>query len=164
MTRQPVGLFLCQMETEIGGLRIFGDAMEITAVEFADGQAAPAETAAVPDVLLECRQQIEEYFAGRRRHFSLPLSTAGTAFQRQVWRQLQAIPFGQIRSYGWLAREIGRPRSARAVGAANHANPLAIVVPCHRVVGADGQLVGYGGGLWRKEWLLAHEKRVLDNG
>ncbi|HVS01597.1 MAG TPA: methylated-DNA--[protein]-cysteine S-methyltransferase [Thermoanaerobaculia bacterium] len=107
------------------------------------------------------RRQLEEYFAGRRRAFDLPLAPRGTAFQRATWEQLSRIPWGGAISYGELARRIGRPRGSRAVGQANGANPIPVVVPCHRVVAGDGTLGGYGGGLERKRWLLAHEGVAL---
>ena len=103
-----------------------------------------------------CRQ-LDEYFAGRRRRFELPLAPRGTAFQLAVWQALQQIPFGQTRCYGALAEAIGRPRAVRAVGAANGANPIAIIIPCHRVIGRDGSLTGYAGGLARKALLLQLE-------
>lgn len=106
------------------------------------------------------RAQLGEYFAGARRAFELPLSGRGTQAQRAVWRALADIPFGEVQSYAELARAVGAPRSARAVGAANARNPLSIVVPCHRVIGSDGSLTGYAGGLEAKRWLLAHEARV----
>lgn len=104
------------------------------------------------------RRQLDEYFAGRRRAFELALAPRGTAFQRAVWRQLVAIPFGATTSYGALARALGCPTAARAVGAANGQNPISIVVPCHRVIGKDGALRGYAGGEPRKRWLLDHER------
>lgn len=104
--------------------------------------------------------QLEAYFAGELRTFDLPLRPVGTAFQHDVWRALRTIPFGQTRTYGELAEAIGRPTAVRAVGAANGQNPIPIVIPCHRVVGAHGSLTGYGGGLWRKDWLLRHEGAV----
>jgi len=103
--------------------------------------------------------QLEQYFSGDRTSFSLPLDLAGSDFQRQVWGALSTIPYGETRSYAEIARAVGQPRAARAVGLANHQNPVAIIVPCHRVVGAGGALVGYGGGLQRKRWLLDHEAR-----
>ncbi len=102
--------------------------------------------------------QLAAYFAGDRQTFDLELAPTGTAFQLQVWQALRDIPYGQTRSYGELAAEIGRPGASRAVGAANGNNPLSIVVPCHRVIGADGSLTGFGGGLPRKQWLLAMER------
>lgn len=103
-----------------------------------------------------CRQ-LDDYFAGRRRHFELRLAPQGTAFQQAVWQALQTIPFGQTSSYSALAERIGRPRAVRAVGAANGANPIAVVIPCHRVIGHDGSLTGYAGGLARKALLLKLE-------
>jgi len=105
--------------------------------------------------------QLRAFFAGELRTFELPLRMAGTPFQRLVWEGLLGIPFGATLSYAELARRIGRPGASRAVGAANGRNPISIVVPCHRVIGANGTLTGYGGGLDRKEWLLRHEARVL---
>jgi methylated-DNA-[protein]-cysteine S-methyltransferase len=101
--------------------------------------------------------QLAEYFAGERAEFDVPLAMAGTPFQREVWAQLREIPFGVTVSYGELADRLGRPKSARAVGLANGRNPISIIVPCHRVIGADGSLTGYGWGVDRKEWLLRHE-------
>lgn len=103
-------------------------------------------------------RQLEEYFAGKRKQFDLPLSLRGTEFQRQVWAALRDIPYGETRSYGQIAQAVGRPKAVRAVGMANHRNPISIIVPCHRVVGADGSLTGYGGGLENKKFLLALER------
>ena len=103
-------------------------------------------------------QQIGEYFAGTRREFTLPLHAPGTAFQQRVWQALREIPFGEIRSYGEIAASIQEPKAVRAVGTANGMNRIAIMIPCHRVIGASGALTGYGGGLWRKDWLLKHEQ------
>lgn len=108
-------------------------------------------------VLLAARTQLEEYFAGTRHEFELPLDPVGTAFQRSVWDVLRTIPFGRTLTYGEQARRLGDPNKARAVGAANGKNPLSIVVPCHRVVGANGSLTGFAGGLTAKAWLLDHE-------
>jgi O-6-methylguanine DNA methyltransferase len=107
------------------------------------------------------KQQLGEYFAGARREFSVPLAPQGTDFERRVWDYLQKIPFGQTRSYGQQARAISKPSASRAVGAANGRNDISILIPCHRVIGASGSLVGYGGGLERKKWLLNHERQVL---
>jgi O-6-methylguanine DNA methyltransferase len=106
------------------------------------------------------RRELEAYFAGRLRKFMMPLDLRGTPFQLKVWRALRGIPYGQTRSYSDIARKVGRPRAFRAVGQANHRNPMAIVVPCHRVVAADGSLGGYGGGLKMKQFLLDLEKRT----
>jgi len=107
----------------------------------------------------DVREQLAEYFAGTRTAFELPLRLVGTAFQRRVWTALCDIPCGETRSYGELAATIGTPTASRAVGAANGQNPIAVVVPCHRVIGANGSLTGYGGGLPAKRWLLEHEAR-----
>lgn len=117
--------------------------------------AAAAPLAAAP--LAAAARQLAEYFAGSRREFDLALRLDGTVFQTRVWRELTKIPYGSTWSYGDLARRIGKPSASRAVGLANGRNPISIVVPCHRVIGADGSLTGYGGGLPRKRWLLAHE-------
>lgn len=109
-------------------------------------------------VLVEAERQLDEYFAGRRTRFSLKLAPSGTAFQHDVWEALLTIPFGETRSYGQIARQIGRPRAVRAVGAANGRNPLSIVAPCHRVIGASGALTGFAGGLEVKARLLAMER------
>ena len=110
-------------------------------------------------VLDQAERQLADYFAGRLTEFDLPLELHGTTFQQLVWAELQRIPCGERISYGELARRVGRPGSARAVGLANGRNPVSIIVPCHRVVGSDGTLTGYGGGLDRKAWLLDHEAR-----
>lgn len=109
-------------------------------------------------VLAKTRAQLADYFAGERRHFDLPLDPVGTEFQKSVWAALIAIPYGETRSYAALAAAIGRPGASRAVGAANGRNPLSIVAPCHRVIGANGTLTGFAGGLAVKQWLLAHER------
>jgi methylated-DNA-[protein]-cysteine S-methyltransferase len=114
--------------------------------------------AAAAPVLTVAARQLAEYFAGARHVFDLALAPVGTPFQRLVWRALAAIPFGETRAYGEIARAIGRSAASRAVGAANGKNPFAIVVPCHRVIGASGELTGYAGGMAAKRWLLAHER------
>ncbi|HET8952080.1 MAG TPA: methylated-DNA--[protein]-cysteine S-methyltransferase [Solirubrobacteraceae bacterium] len=114
-----------------------------------------------PDALAEPARQLAEYFAGERQVFELELEPAGTAFQRAVWDLLLEIPYGETTTYGALAATLGDPRKVRAVGLANGRNPISIIVPCHRVIGADGSLVGYGGGLERKRTLLAHEAEVV---
>jgi len=113
----------------------------------------------VPDPVLVCLRQLDEYFQGVRGTFSVKLDLRGTDFQMKIWRLLLDIPYGRTASYRRIAAAAGNARATRAVGGANHRNPVSIIVPCHRVVGSDGRLTGYGGGLWRKEWLLAHERR-----
>lgn len=141
-----------------------GRAASVAAPGAASRAAAGAASAAPgPDgtaarrILAATRRQLEEYFAGRRTSFDLPLAPQGTSFQLRVWEELRRIPYGQTISYGELARRVGLPRAARAVGAANGANPLPIVVPCHRVIGANGTLTGFGGGIEAKAELLAIE-------
>ncbi|MCW2542242.1 MAG: methylated-DNA--protein-cysteine S-methyltransferase [Frankiales bacterium] len=116
------------------------------------------------DAFDDVRGQLGEYFAGDRRDFDLPLSARGTAFQQQVWAALLAIPYGRTTSYGRMAASISSPNASRAVGLANGQNPISIIVPCHRVVGANGSLTGYGGGLDAKRWLLTHEVRYTQSG
>ena len=123
--------------------------------------AAGEEMDAAP-VLLQAERELEEYFAGRRTAFSVPLSMHGTPFQMEAWAALRTIPYGETRSYATLAAQIGRPRACRAVGMANHVNPLPIFVPCHRVVGADGRLTGYAGGLDVKKYLLKLEGAYVE--
>ena len=106
----------------------------------------------------ECVKQIDEYFKGTRKDFFLNLEPKGTDFQKSVWRQLGKIPYGKTASYGQIAGAIGKPNAHRAVGSANGKNPIAVVIPCHRVIGSDGSLTGYGGGLWRKRWLIGFER------
>lgn len=112
-------------------------------------------------LLAEVHRQLTEYFAGNRREFDLPLVSCGTTFQRSVWSELKKIPYGQTISYGELARRIGNSKAARAVGRANNKNPIAIVVPCHRVIGSGGALVGYAAGIDKKQFLLELERRVV---
>jgi methylated-DNA-[protein]-cysteine S-methyltransferase len=121
------------------------------------GAAAPSSARAV---LAQAAAQLAEYFAGARRELDVPLAPRGTAFQRLVWAQLARIPYGETRSYGELARALGRPAASRAVGAANGRNPISIFLPCHRVIASSGELTGYAGGLPAKAWLLAHEARA----
>ncbi|WP_409484604.1 methylated-DNA--[protein]-cysteine S-methyltransferase [Arsenicicoccus dermatophilus] len=151
------------VDSPVGPLTVIADGDALIAIYFADHGRTPVVAEHGPrrdedPLLARARTQLGEYFAGRRQDFDLPLAPPGDAFQQRVWRALRAIPYGQTRSYGALAAQLGQPGAAQAVGHANGANPLSIVVPCHRVVGADGSLTGYAGGLARKRWLLAHEE------
>jgi methylated-DNA-[protein]-cysteine S-methyltransferase len=140
----------------------------LTLVSTSNGLAAVRFGAAKPDVKCIADEnanrtfirQIEEYFEGDREQFDLPLDVQGTPFQMSVWRELQRIPYGETRSYGEIAANIGRPGAARAVGMANHDNPVAVIIPCHRVIGRNGSLTGYAGGLQLKQKLLALEQRT----
>ncbi len=150
-----------QMESPVGPLLLAGDGRKLELISF---QAGPHARRAPPTWLASARPfrpvlaQLEEYFAGARREFDLPLAPRGSPFQRAVWQALTRIPYGETVSYGELARRIGHPQASRAVGLANRTNPLPIVVPCHRVIGADGSLTGFGGGLEIKRRLLALER------
>lgn len=133
----------------------------LVAADWVTDCSAPATGASGPHPVLDrAERELREYFAGQRRCFETPILPTGTAFERLVWKALQTIAYGSTRSYFGIARQIGRPRAARAVGAANAKNPLALFVPCHRVVGSDGALTGYAGGIERKRWLLLHESSV----
>jgi methylated-DNA-[protein]-cysteine S-methyltransferase len=151
------------LESPVGELLASADAAgRITGLHF-DGHRTPTpDPRWVRDeqALAPLRRQLEEYFAGERREFELELAPNGTPFQLSVWRALRAIPYGETASYGEVADAVGQPGAARAVGGANNRNPIAIVVPCHRVIGASGSLTGYGGGLPRKQQLLALESGV----
>jgi len=154
----------CMIDSPIGRLTLTSDGAALTGVYMASpGKPPPRNVDWVMDPttapLPEAVRQLREYFAGERREFDLPLRFSGTEFQNRVWRKLTTIPFGETWSYGQLAKRLDNPGAQRAVGLANGKNPIAIVVPCHRVIGADGSLTGFGGGLPRKEWLLAHEGR-----
>ena len=150
-------------KTPIGTLLLAGRDGALTRIGFERGGEPDSPQAgwAQDDAQFgEVRVQLREYFAGSRRDFDLPLLPEGTSFQQDVWRLLREIPYGETRSYGWLANAIGRPSASRAVGAANGANPIPLVIPCHRVIGASGSLTGFGGGLPVKKFLLELEQRV----
>lgn len=151
--------FLAYLTTPLGVIGIAGSRAGVSAVSFVD--TAQVTSAGAPDCVEDCRQQLAEYFSGDRTAFSVRLSPKATAFQGRVWRQLTAVGFGKTCSYRDLATAVGNPAAVRAVGRANSANPVNIIIPCHRVIGADGSLTGYGGGLWRKQWLLDHERTIL---
>lgn len=149
----------CLHDSPLGPLLLAGDSAGLRQLDFVTEVPAPADHWQLrPQPFSGLRQQLDHYFAGQRRSFDWPLAPAGTAFQQQVWQALLAIPYGQTRSYGQQAAAIGRPRAVRAVGAANGANPIAILIPCHRVIGSNGQLTGYVGGLPLKAALLALEQ------
>jgi methylated-DNA-[protein]-cysteine S-methyltransferase len=157
-----------EMESPVGKLMLVASADALVAVLWGRESASrvklgPSKLDLRHPILLETERQLSEYFGGRRTHFDLPLEPRGTDFQLRVWRALREIPFGETRSYRDLARVVGSPEASRAVGAANGKNPLSIVVPCHRVVGSEGALTGFAGGLETKAQLLAFEakNRVL---
>jgi methylated-DNA-[protein]-cysteine S-methyltransferase len=151
----------CYLQSPIGRLMLASDGVALTGLYMEPSRKTQStdgwsEDAAAPPLAAALRQ-LTEYFAGTRREFDLPLRLRGTEFQKRVWQELTEIPYGQTWSYGELAKRINNPSASRAVGLANGRNPISILVPCHRVIGADGSLTGYGGGLERKRWLLAHE-------
>jgi methylated-DNA-[protein]-cysteine S-methyltransferase len=153
-------MYWYESDSPVGRLLLVANAQALTQLHFQTGphplRAAP-EWRRAAEPFMTVLAQLQEYFAGTRRTFELPLAPQGTAFQLAVWQALRAIPYGETVSYGELARRLGRSDSARAVGMANGANPLPIIVPCHRVIGADGSLTGFGGGLHIKRSLLSLE-------
>ncbi len=142
----------------IGLIEITGNEDGIASLYFVDTKIEGADTAHTS--LKECVYQLDEYFNGIRKEFGLKLNPKGSEFQKKVWRQLETIPFGKTKSYLQISKQIGDTNATRAVGNANGSNPLSILIPCHRVIGSSGKMVGYGGGIWRKEWLLNHEKNI----
>lgn len=152
-------LFQSLMNTPVGPICILANETAIVEVAFAEQDLKRPENA----LTREAQAQLNAYFAGQRQQFELPLAPSGTDFQRQAWMALQQIPYGETRSYAQQACQIERPKAVRAVGAANGANPIAIIVPCHRVIGKNGTLTGYAGGLDRKRWLLAFEREHIES-
>jgi methylated-DNA-[protein]-cysteine S-methyltransferase len=154
------------MSTPVGALKLVAGDKGLVAILWPNDDPSrvrlgPLAERADHPVLVEAERQLAAYFAGQRERFDLPLDFRGTDFQKSVWAALLAIPFGETRSYAAIARAIGRPSAVRAVGAANGRNPISIVAPCHRVIGADGSLTGFAGGIEAKRWLLAMENRRL---
>jgi methylated-DNA-[protein]-cysteine S-methyltransferase len=149
------------VDSPIGELLLTGDDKRLTGLlmtESGDHRAVSAARTRRDDVFAGAATQLDEYFAGERENFDLRLDPSGTPFQLKVWSALREIPFGETRSYGQIAATIGQPKAARAVGTANNRNPIAVIVPCHRVIGTNGALVGYAGGLDRKRLLLSLER------
>ena len=145
------------LDSPIGTLRLVSNGTELVKIEFEGQHGGDAERECSDAVLAACALQLHDYFTLRRRHFDLPLNATGTTFQQSVWRALADIPYGELRSYRDIAQTIGNPAAVRAVGAANGRNPLPIVVPCHRVIGSNGTLTGFAGGLETKKYLLQLE-------
>ena len=145
------------IDSSMGPLTVASTEKGIASIQF--GNSVPRGRVAEPSADHETVEQLTEYFEGKRTQFQLPLDFDGTAFQKAVWEELLRIPYGETRSYGDIAKAIGRPGAARAVGMANHDNPIAVVIPCHRVVGRDGSLTGYAGGLQLKAQLLSIERQ-----
>ena len=146
------------LDSPLGSLLLQGDADGIQKLSVVEDPQDPS--AEIPAELQSAAQQIHEYFQGQRSIFDLKLNPQGTSFQKQVWTQLAEIPFGKTATYMDMAKRLGDPKSIRAAASANGKNPIMIIIPCHRVIGSDGSLTGYAGGLWRKKWLLEHESPV----
>lgn len=145
----------CFIETPLGHAKIVGDSNGVASISILDTQDELSEV--IPEALLECVTQLKAYFKNERNTFDLKLNPEGTTFQKKVWKQLETIPYGKTISYLELSKQIGDVKAIRAVANANGKNPLWIIIPCHRVIGSDGSLTGYAGGLHRKQWLLNHE-------
>ena len=151
-------LHVASLDTPIGLLQLFSNGTALTCIDWPHEKVAHAHAVELEDaVLIEAKRQLTQYFEGAREQFDIPLEAGGTDFQREVWESLRRIPYGEQRSYGDIARDIGRPKAVRAVGAANGRNPIPIIVPCHRVIGSNGTLTGFAGGLALKRELLALE-------
>ena len=154
--------FVTYCKSPLGQIKITANSNSITSILFVFDNTDIEPENSNP-ILEVCRKQLAEYFTGKRKEFDVKLSQVGTEFQQDVWNQLFNIPFDETVSYDFIARKLGRPRSIRAVGAANGRNQISIIVPCHRVIGTDGNLTGYAGGLWRKKWLLNHEAKYSNS-
>lgn len=142
-------------KTPIGTAKIVGDENGINAITVMDDTM---ETSAeIPEILQDCAQQLDEYFNGTRKQFDLKLSPQGTDFQKRVWKELLLVSYGKTRTYLEQSKQLGNVKAIRAVASANGKNPIWIIIPCHRIIGSDGSLTGYAGGVWRKKWLLEHE-------
>lgn len=144
------------IQTPVGILELKGDEEGLSSVLFKDEEALVISEN-IPKVLKDTVLQLQDYFEGKRKEFSLKLSPEGTDFQKRVWKQLQEIPYGKTVNYQQMANQLGDPKVIRAAASANGKNPISIIIPCHRVIGSDGSLTGYAGGLHRKKWLLEHE-------
>lgn len=148
------------IQTPLGIAKVVSDNTGILEISVVDDDFEITNAVDIPQNLQDCLLQLEEYFAGQRTEFNLILTPKGTDFQQKVWKELNKIPFGKTCSYLELSKKLGDVKAIRAVASANGKNPLWIVTPCHRVIGSDGSLTGYAGGLWRKKWLLDHENPV----
>jgi len=154
-------MYTTYYHSPVGLLKISGTEDYISEVSFHDTtQKAEGNKKALPPMLIQCIEQLIQYFHGERRQFDIPINQPGTPFQKEVWSELMQIPFGRTINYLELALKIGDAKATRAVANANGKNNVAIIIPCHRVIGSNKELVGYGGGLWRKKWLLEHEAKV----
>src|SRR5438067_1558924 len=174
--RTHAPLFAERIDSPLGPMIAVADDQGLRLLEFIDRRATERElsilrkrlrTNVVPGkhrYLDSVRSQLKDYFAGKKLEFDVPLAPVGSSFQLRAWKILRSIPVGETRSYSWMAKRLGDENARRAVGRANGTNMICIIIPCHRVIRADGTLCGYGGGLWRKKWLLDHERRRKESG
>ena len=149
--------YISYLKSPIGQIKLTADESSVNSILFVFNDTEMEEEN-INSVLTQCKKEFSEYFSGKRKEFEVPISQAGTGFQQRVWNELLKIPYGETVSYNFIAESLGDRKSIRAVGASNGKNQISIIVPCHRVIGSDGSLTGYAGGLWRKKWLLNHEK------
>lgn len=151
--------YITYLGSPIGQIKLTADETSVSSILFVfDDTEMEAEN---PNpILLHCKKELSEYFSGKRNNFTVPIRQEGTEFQQKVWSELLKIPYGKTVSYNFVAESLGDKKTIRAVGAANGRNQISIIVPCHRVIGSDGNLTGYAGGMWRKKWLLNHEKEI----
>lgn len=149
--------YVTYLKSPIGEIKITADENSVASILFVFNDTEMEEENC-NDILAQCKIELSEYFAGKRKEFEVPFNQVGTEFQQKVWNELTKINYGQTVSYNHIAKAIDNQKSIRAVGTTNGKNQISIIVPCHRVIGSDGSLTGYAGGLWRKKWLLNHEK------
>ena len=154
-------LFTLFYTSPLGALQLVSTETALSSAGFVEH--AGENSASIPPVLLQCKNELEEYFNGTRKNFDVALDPQGTDFQKTVWKELVKINFGNSCSYMSIAKKLNNPGAVRAVGLANGKNPIGVIIPCHRVIGEDGSLTGYAGGLWRKKWLLNHEGNTSGN-
>ncbi len=151
-------IFVAYLQSPLGLVEIKGTDKHITSVNFVIEKGEESEN--LPSIILQCKKELEEYFAGTRKEFTVKHKAEGSDFQKTVWKELMEIKYGETKSYGDIAKQMKDVNASRAVGHANGKNPIAIIVPCHRVIGESGKLTGYAGGMWRKQWLLDLEGNV----
>ena len=150
--------YISYLKSPIGQIKITADDNAVNSILFVfdDTEIEPENS---NNIIEKCKQQLKEYFTGKRKEFDVEIRQEGTEFQQKIWSELIKIPYGKTVSYNDIAKKVGGRNMMRAVGAANGKNQISIIVPCHRVIGSDGKLIGYAGGMWRKEWLLKHEDK-----
>ena len=151
-------LFITYLHSPIGILKIKGTDTFISSILFVEEEKESSTN--LPEIILQCKKELDEYFAGSRKEFAVKLAPEGTDFRKRVWQKLLEIKFAETISYLTVSKQLGDDKAIRAVGSANGENPIAIIIPCHRVISEDGKLTGYAGGLWRKQWLLEHEGNI----